>query len=205
MDLETERHPYASRATELDADERYFATAPIDGIRRELQQSGVRVEPTIAMLQGLIEKQTAPLDPESTYLQNLESIERIALFVARRAHASDDEIEEFVQIARVKLFEDDYAIIRKFEGRSSFSTYLTMVILRLFHQWRIEKWGRWRPGERENKELRQGLERAGIDAATLSDPIDLTLQSLPEETQTPTATGPSAADRTSAGSTFGRR
>src|SRR6185503_1033291 len=44
-----------------------------------------------------------------------------------------------------KIFEDDYGIIRKFEGRSSFSTYLTTVILRLFHQWRVEQWGKWRP------------------------------------------------------------
>jgi RNA polymerase sigma factor (sigma-70 family) len=85
------------------------------------------------------------MNPETTYLQHLESIERIAAFVARRQHLNGDESGEFVQIVRVKLFEDDYAIIRKFEGRSSFSTYLTTVILRLFHQWRVEMWGKWRP------------------------------------------------------------
>lgn len=85
------------------------------------------------------------MNPETTYLQHLESIERIAAFVARRGHLNADETVEFVQIVRVKLFEDDYAIIRKFEGRSSFSTYLTTVILRLFHQWRVEMWGKWRP------------------------------------------------------------
>lgn len=85
------------------------------------------------------------MNPETTYLQHLESIERIAAFVARRGHLNADETGEFVQIVRVKLFEDDYAIIRKFEGRSTFSTYLTTVILRLFHQWRVEMWGKWRP------------------------------------------------------------
>ena len=85
------------------------------------------------------------MNPETTYLQNLESIERIAAFVARRGHLNADEAGEFVQVVRVKLFEDDYAIIRKFEGRSSFSTYLTTVILRLFHQARVEMWGKWRP------------------------------------------------------------
>jgi hypothetical protein len=58
------------------------------------------------------------MNPETTYLENLESIERIAAFVARRGHLNADETGEFVQIVRVKLFEDDYAIIRKFEGRS---------------------------------------------------------------------------------------
>ncbi|MEO8378831.1 MAG: sigma-70 family RNA polymerase sigma factor [Acidobacteriota bacterium] len=85
------------------------------------------------------------MNPESTYLQQVDSIERIAAFVARRGRLNADETVEFVQIARVKLFEDDYAIIRKFEGRSSLSTYLTTVILRLFHQWRVEQWGKWRP------------------------------------------------------------
>ena len=85
------------------------------------------------------------MNPEMTYLQHLESIERIAAFVARRGHLNPDETGEFVQIVRVRLFEDDYGVIRKFEGRSSFSTYLTTVILRLFHQWRVEMWGKWRP------------------------------------------------------------
>jgi RNA polymerase sigma factor for flagellar operon FliA len=85
------------------------------------------------------------MSPESTYLQHLGSIERIAAFVARRNRLNADETVEFVQIVRVRLFEDDYAIIRKFEGRASFTTYLTTVILRLFHQWRVEQWGKWRP------------------------------------------------------------
>jgi len=85
------------------------------------------------------------MNAESTYLQHLDSIERIAAFVARRGHLNADEAAEFVQIVRVRLFEDDYGIIRKFEGRSSFSTYLTTVILRMFHQWRVEQWGKWRP------------------------------------------------------------
>ena len=85
------------------------------------------------------------MNPETTYLQNLASIERIAAFVARRGHLSPDDSADFVQIVHVRLIEDDYAIIRKFEGRSTFSTYLTTVIIRLFHQWRVEQWGKWRP------------------------------------------------------------
>jgi RNA polymerase sigma factor (sigma-70 family) len=85
------------------------------------------------------------MNPETTYLEHFERIERIAAFVARKRHLNADETEEFIQIVRVKLFEDDYAIIRKFESRSSFSTYLTTVILRLCSQWRVEMWGKWRP------------------------------------------------------------
>jgi RNA polymerase sigma factor (sigma-70 family) len=85
------------------------------------------------------------MNPEETYLQNLRTIERIAAFVARRHHLDSAEAEEFVQEVRVRLLDDNYAVIRKFEGRSTFSTYLTTVIGRLFTQWRVEQWGKWRP------------------------------------------------------------
>lgn len=82
---------------------------------------------------------------QDLYLEHLRSIERIAASVARRNHVNTDETAEFVQEVRVRLLEDDYAIIRKFEGRSTFTTYLTTVIARLFSQYRVEKWGKWRP------------------------------------------------------------
>jgi RNA polymerase sigma factor for flagellar operon FliA len=85
------------------------------------------------------------MTPEETYLDNLRTIGRIAAFVARRHRLDASQAEEFVQEVSVRLLEHDYAIIRKFEGRSSFSTYLTTVIGRLFAQWRVEQWGKWRP------------------------------------------------------------
>ena len=85
------------------------------------------------------------MNPEQTYLEHLGKIERIAAFVARQSHLNPDETSEFTQEVRVRLLDNDYAIIRKFEGRSLFSTYLTTVIVRLFHQWRVEQWGKWRP------------------------------------------------------------
>lgn len=85
------------------------------------------------------------MNAEETYLEHLGTIERIAAFVAHRDHLNRDETLEFMQEVRVRLLDDDYAVIRKFEGRSSFSTYLTTVIARLAHQWRVERWGKWRP------------------------------------------------------------
>jgi RNA polymerase sigma factor for flagellar operon FliA len=85
------------------------------------------------------------MNPEEIYLQQLRTIERIAAFIARRSRLNADESAEFVQEVRVRLLENDYAIIRKFEGRSTFTTYLHVVIGRLYHQWRVEQWGKWRP------------------------------------------------------------
>lgn len=85
------------------------------------------------------------MNPESIYLEHIDRIKRIAAFVARKHHLNADEAEEFVQDVCFDLIDNDYAIIRKFEGRSTFPTYLTTVITRLYYQWRVEQWGKWRP------------------------------------------------------------
>jgi RNA polymerase sigma factor (sigma-70 family) len=85
------------------------------------------------------------MNAEKLYLDNLKLIDRIAAFVARRNHLNPDESAEFIQETRVRLLEDDYAIITKFQGRSAFSTYLTTVIGHLFHEYRVKQWGKWRP------------------------------------------------------------
>ncbi|HJQ39568.1 MAG TPA: sigma-70 family RNA polymerase sigma factor [Thermoanaerobaculia bacterium] len=85
------------------------------------------------------------MTPEAIYLENLPTIERIASFVAHRNHLNPDEATEFVQETCVRLIDQDYAILRKFEGRSKLSTYLHIVIERLFKQWRVQLWGKWRP------------------------------------------------------------
>lgn len=84
------------------------------------------------------------MTPQEIYLENLPTIERIAAFVAHRNHLNADEAAEFVQEVRVRLLDEDYVIIRKFEGRCKLPTYLHIVIERLFHQWRVEQWGKWR-------------------------------------------------------------
>jgi RNA polymerase sigma factor (sigma-70 family) len=84
-------------------------------------------------------------NPQAIYLEHLSSIAGIAAFVARKKHLNADDCEDFVQTTHLRLMEDDYAIIRKFEGRSSFTTYLHTVIGRLFYQCRVEELGKWRP------------------------------------------------------------
>src|SRR5213075_836778 len=56
-----------------------------------------------------------------------------------------DEGEELGSYVKFKLIESNYGIIRKFEGRSAFSTYMTTVIQRMFFQYRMQMWGKWRP------------------------------------------------------------
>jgi RNA polymerase sigma factor (sigma-70 family) len=85
------------------------------------------------------------MEPEQIFVQNLDLIDRIVAFVCRRNHLDPAESDEFASHVRFKLLEDDYGVIRKFEGRSSLGTYLTTVIQRLFFQYRVQLWGKWRP------------------------------------------------------------
>jgi len=93
-------------------------------------------------------------EAQETLLKNLGTVDRIVRYVCRanRLHATD--AEDFASEVKLALVVHDYDVIRKFEGRSSFSTYLTTVIQRLFYQHRVKEWGKWRPSA-EAKRLGQ--------------------------------------------------
>lgn len=82
---------------------------------------------------------------EAVFLENLDWIERIVASVCRRHGLSGEDAEDFASWVKLRLVEDDYAILRKFRGESAITTYLTVVIAMLFRDYRVERWGRWRP------------------------------------------------------------
>lgn len=82
---------------------------------------------------------------EQLFLDNLPRIERILASISRRHAFPEAEREEFAAWAKLRLVADDYAVLRKFEGRSTLSTYLTTVLANLFRDYRIHRWGKWRP------------------------------------------------------------
>jgi RNA polymerase sigma factor for flagellar operon FliA len=88
---------------------------------------------------------TTGSNPESIFLRNLALIDRLIALIARRHALGPSDAEEFGAWAREKIIDDDYAVIRKFGGRSSLSTYLTTVLVNLFRDYRNARWGRWRP------------------------------------------------------------
>jgi RNA polymerase sigma factor for flagellar operon FliA len=82
---------------------------------------------------------------EQLFLENLPLIEKLASLISRRHHASVEEAEDFSSELKLKLLENDYAVLRKFKGDSLLGTYLTTVVTRAFLDFRIQRWGRWRP------------------------------------------------------------
>lgn len=79
------------------------------------------------------------------YLEQLPLINRIAESLCRRNGIRGADSEDFAAEVRLKLLQDDYAVLRTFRGSSSVQTFLTVVITNQFRDYRIKLWGKWRP------------------------------------------------------------
>jgi RNA polymerase sigma factor (sigma-70 family) len=86
-------------------------------------------------------------DAEALFLTHLPLITRLTQAVARRRHLSPDDAEDFTSIVYLRFIENDYAILRKFQGRSTLRTFLIVVIHRICLDHQIREWGKWRPSE----------------------------------------------------------
>jgi len=84
-------------------------------------------------------------DPEQLFLSALPILDRLIAIQARRHGLSSPDAEEYGSWLKARLIEGDYAVFRKFGGRSSLTTYLTAVLFNLFREYRNRRWGRWRP------------------------------------------------------------
>jgi RNA polymerase sigma factor (sigma-70 family) len=65
--------------------------------------------------------------------------------VAKAGRLSRDDAEDFAQSVQLRFLERDYDVLRRFEGRSSLKTYLTVVVRRLLLDWQDHTYGKWRP------------------------------------------------------------
>jgi RNA polymerase sigma factor for flagellar operon FliA len=55
------------------------------------------------------------------------------------------EAEDFASDVRLHFLQHDCQVLRRFEGRSRLTTYINVVIQRLYFDYRNRQWGRWRP------------------------------------------------------------
>lgn len=84
------------------------------------------------------------MDPSVAFLEHLPLIEQIITSVCRGRRMNAADTEEFESYAKLRLIDNDYAIMGKFQGRSSFGTFLTTVISRFLNDYRDHEWGKWR-------------------------------------------------------------
>lgn len=85
------------------------------------------------------------VDYQRLLLDHLGLVDQIVRTTGRRRHLSAAEQDDFAGFVRLRLLEDNYGILRKFQNRSSLRTYLAAVVERLSLDFCVERWGRWRP------------------------------------------------------------
>ncbi len=115
------------------------------------------------------------MDYQRLLLEHLDLIDHIVRTTGRRRHLSAAEQEDFGGFVRLRMLDDNYAILRKFQSRSSLRTYLSAVIERLSLDFCVERWGRWRPSA--------GAERLGPAAVLLERLINRDGHTLEEATE----------------------
>lgn len=77
--------------------------------------------------------------------QHLDLLDKVARSVARARGLAAADVEDFAQTVHVRMAEKNYVPLRKFEGRASLRTYLTVVLTRQLKDWQNHEYGKWRP------------------------------------------------------------
>ena len=115
-------------------------------------------------------------DASELLTSNLALIERAVAFACRRYRLDASDAEELRSIVHLRLVENDYAILRAYEQRSSFATYISIVVQRMALDYRIHAWGKWHASAEAKRsgalavELEQIVRR---DGRTLDEAVTL--------------------------------
>ena len=82
---------------------------------------------------------------EQLILQQRPHVERVIQDLARRHFLASAELHDFRAAVERALEQNDYELIRAFDGRSTWETYLQTVVTRQFFLFQAALWGDWRP------------------------------------------------------------
>lgn len=94
---------------------------------------------------------------EEMLVSNLALVDKLVEFVRRRHELNPADGEDLASLVKLRLFEDDYAVLRRFEGKSTLTTYLSVVVHRVHLDYRKKKWGGWKPSIRATRAGRAGV------------------------------------------------
>jgi RNA polymerase sigma factor (sigma-70 family) len=145
------------------------------------------------------------MEPRDILAANLSLVDRIVDGVSRRARLSGADADDLRGTVHLSLVENDYAILRRYEGRASLVTYLTIVVERLLSDWRTHERGRWHASaeatrlgpaalmlellvRRDGRTLDEALPIVrGIDSNLTRGDLDAILARLPQRQPRPAA------------------
>jgi len=116
------------------------------------------------------------LEARDLLIDNLDVIERAIRFAAHRHRLEPIDAEEFGATVKLRLIENDYAVLRAYEGRSSFRTFISMVVQRMALDYRIHEWGKWHASAEAKRLGEQAVELERIlqrDGRTIDEALPL--------------------------------
>lgn len=116
-------------------------------------------------------------EAERIFLSALPVMDEVVGLICCRRRCHKDEVEEFVSFVRLRLIENDCAVLRQFGGRSSLRAYLSVVIQRLFLDLRRQRWGVWRPSA-EARRLGETAVQLEILVSRDGLPLDEAIETL---------------------------
>lgn len=82
---------------------------------------------------------------EQLFVAELPLIERVVAWVCARRGLRGADAEDFASTVKLRFIENEYEVLGRFEGRSSLQTYVTAVVQRLYLDFQIQRFGKWRP------------------------------------------------------------
>lgn len=82
---------------------------------------------------------------EHVFIGLLPHIDRVTDWLARRYRLSAADAQDFGQSIKLKFIDNDYDLLRRFQERSTLTTFVTSVVTNAFHDYRNAAWGKWRP------------------------------------------------------------
>jgi len=90
--------------------------------------------------------------------EQLALLARVARDITRLHRMPPADAEDFIQSVQLHVLERNYEVFRRFTGRSSLRTYLTVVVTRLLLDHQNREYGRWRPSAAAQKLGARGVE-----------------------------------------------
>jgi RNA polymerase sigma factor (sigma-70 family) len=82
---------------------------------------------------------------EREFLAQLPAIDKVIAWVCARRGLRGADAEDFASTVKTRLVENDYEVLARHEGRSSLTTYLAVVVGRLYLDFQVRRFGKWRP------------------------------------------------------------
>ena len=91
------------------------------------------------------------MTPQQLFLQELDLVRRIVAWVCARHGLRGEDSRDFESTVHTRLIENDYAVLARFEGKSTLKTYLTAVVNRFYLDFQVQRFGKWHSSARARR------------------------------------------------------